>query len=147
VKKVGIMEFGIKFQLVSAICIFANVVQSSKIKTPNLSHHPVLLVVSFDGFRFDYLEKVDLPAFEAIRSEGVSVPYMKPQFPTKTFVNHQSIATGLFPDFHGITDTTLYDPVHHKILSGFGNDPDFWVYRPDVIPFWVSELLLFFVTK
>lgn len=103
----------------------------------HLSKHPVLLTVSFDGFRYDYMSKADMPTLRVIQEEGVSVPYMKAQFPTKTFPNHQSIATGVYPDIHGITDNTVYDPMYGKKLSGFSDDPAFWNYSPDVIPFWV----------
>ncbi|OXA56725.1 bis(5'-adenosyl)-triphosphatase ENPP4 isoform X2 [Folsomia candida] len=105
----------------------------------HLSKHPVLLTVSFDGFRYDYMSKADMPTLRVIQEEGVSVPYMKAQFPTKTFPNHQSIATGVYPDIHGITDNTVYDPMYGKKLSGFSDDPAFWNYSPDVIPFWIRN--------
>lgn len=107
---------------------------------PNLSKHPVVLIVSFDGFRSDYLTKTPTPHLTALMEEGVSVPYMSAQFPTKTFPNHHSMATGLYPDVHGITDNTVFDPLHNKRLSGFNDDPEFWNYHPDVLPFWVGNL-------
>lgn len=111
---------------------------------PQLSKHPVVLVVSFDGFRYDYLEKTDTPNLKALQREGVTVPYMTPQFPSNTFPNHHSIATGLTPDNHGVTDNTFYDPLLGKNLSGFNDDWEFWNYSPDVLPFYVSDTLLCF---
>lgn len=83
-----------------------------------------------------------MPALKGLQEEGVSVPFMMSQFPTKTFPNHQSIATGLYPDIHGITDNTLYDPVHHRKLSGYLDEQDFWNYNPDILPFWVCHFLI-----
>lgn len=108
---------------------------------PQLSKHPVVLVVSFDGFRYDYLEKTDTPNLKALQREGVTVPYMTPQFPSNTFPNHHSIATGLTPDNHGVTDNTFYDPLLGKNLSGFNDDWEFWNYSPDVLPFYIRNEL------
>lgn len=109
---------------------------------PQLSKHPVVLVVSFDGFRYDYLEKTDTPNLKELQRQGVTVPHMTPQFPSNTFPNHHSIATGLTPDNHGITDNTFYDPLYGRNLSGFNDDWEFWNYSPDVLPFYVSQTLI-----
>lgn len=63
-------------------------------KSSNLSKHPVLLVISFDGFRHDYFHRAATPFLDLLKEDGSSVPYMKNQFVTKTFPNHMSIATG-----------------------------------------------------
>lgn len=110
---------------------------------PKLSKHPVVLVVSFDGFRYDYLEKDNTPNLIELQRQGITVPHMNAQFPANTFPNHHSIATGLTPDHHGITDNTFYDPLLGKNLSGFNDDWEFWNYSPDVLPFYVSTKLLF----
>lgn len=59
-----------------------------------LSSHPVLIVISFDGFRHDYFRHVATPNLDLLREDGTSVPFMRNQFVTKTFPNHMSIATG-----------------------------------------------------
>ena len=54
-----------------------------------------VLIVSFDGFRWDYLNNIDgLVNFDRMAREGVKVPYMNATFSTVTFPNHYSIATG-----------------------------------------------------
>lgn len=60
------------------------------------THEPALLVVSYDGFRPDYLNRKVTPNLNKFRTEGTSAQYMNPVFPTKTFVNHFSIATVSF---------------------------------------------------
>lgn len=54
---------------------------------------PGLLVVSFDGFRAEYLNRNLTPNLNKFRSDGISTSHMLSVFPTKTFVNHHSIAT------------------------------------------------------
>jgi predicted AlkP superfamily pyrophosphatase or phosphodiesterase len=68
-----------------------------------------VVLVSIDGFRYDYLERYPSPNLHRIIAEGVRAPLVS-EFPTKTFPNHYSIVTGLFPEHHGIVDNTMYDP-------------------------------------
>lgn len=60
-----------------------------------------VILVSFDGFRWDYPEMYETPNFDALEREGVRAESLIPSFPTKTFPNHYTIATGLYPDHHG----------------------------------------------
>jgi len=53
-----------------------------------------VLLVSMDGFRWDYVNKVDTPNFDRLAREGVTTPHMKAIFTTKTFPTHYSIVTG-----------------------------------------------------
>lgn len=57
---------------------------------------PALLVVSFDAFRPDYLNRNVTPNLNRFRQDGTSAQYMHNVFPTKTFVNHFTIATVSF---------------------------------------------------
>lgn len=59
------------------------------------------VIVSLDGLRWDYAECFDMPFFDRLAKEGVKA-VMQPAFPTKTFPNHYTLATGLYPDHHGI---------------------------------------------
>lgn len=61
-----------------------------------------LVLISIDGFGRDYLDKYDTPALDRIASSGVRAKSLRPVFPTLTFPNHFSIATGLYPAQHGI---------------------------------------------
>lgn len=69
-----------------------------------------VLLISFDGFRYDYLNKVDTPHFDSLASRGVQSEGLIPVFPTKTFPNHYAIATGLYPGNSGFVGNTMYDP-------------------------------------
>jgi len=71
---------------------------------------PRLLLISFDGFRYDYLSETETPNFDRFIREGVKAEALIPVFPTKTFPNHYSIVTGLYPEHSGIVANTMYDP-------------------------------------
>src|SRR5699024_8240215 len=69
-----------------------------------------LLLISFDGFRYDYMDKTDTPHFDSLAAEGVQAEGLIPVFPSKTFPNHYAIATGLYPENSGFVGNTMYDP-------------------------------------
>lgn len=69
---------------------------------------PYLIVLSLDGFRWDYPDKAKTPNLDYIAKNGVRGK-MQPSFPTKTFPNHYTIATGLYPDNHGIVANEFWD--------------------------------------
>jgi predicted AlkP superfamily pyrophosphatase or phosphodiesterase len=79
---------------------------------------PTVLLVSFDGFRHDYIDKYDLPNFKAFRAAGASAEGLVPCYPSLTFPNHYSIVTGQRPSTHGLVDNSFYDSaldIQHSI--------------------------------
>ncbi len=74
------------------------------------SEKPYLLLISIDGFRWDYLDKYPSPAMNSLAKSGIRADALIPVFPTLTFPNHYSIATGLFPAHHGIVSNEFPDP-------------------------------------
>jgi predicted AlkP superfamily pyrophosphatase or phosphodiesterase len=79
-------------------------------------HYVVL--VSLDGFRYDYPTKFGAKNLLAMASRGASAPDgMIPSYPSVTFPNHYSIVTGLYPEHHGIVANTFYDPVRKESYS------------------------------
>ena len=76
--------------------------------TPTAASHVV--VVSFDGMRYDMVDRVPTPAFDDVARNGVRAAGLIPGYPTKTFPNHYSLATGLYPANHGLVDNSFYDP-------------------------------------
>ncbi|MBK7131349.1 MAG: alkaline phosphatase family protein [Bacteroidales bacterium] len=69
-----------------------------------------VVLVSFDAFRWDYNKLFSTPNLDKMASEGVKADRMIPSFPTKTFPNHYTIATGLYPDHHGLIDNSFNAP-------------------------------------
>src|ERR1700760_4614573 len=79
-------------------------------------HYVVL--VSIDGFRYDYARKYGATHLLAIAEKGASVPDgMLPSYPSLTFPNHYTIVTGLYPEHHGIVANNFYDPARKERYS------------------------------
>lgn len=76
---------------------------------------PYTILISFDGFRWDYPDRGLTPNLDFIEKNGVRALSLKPSFPSKTFPNHISIVTGLYPQNHGIIANTIYDSVTQKV--------------------------------
>ncbi|XP_023270872.1 ectonucleotide pyrophosphatase/phosphodiesterase family member 1-like [Seriola lalandi dorsalis] len=78
-----------------------------------------LILVSLDGFRAEYLRDhgSHIPIINKLRDAGTTTPYMRPVYPTKTFPNHYSIVTGLYPESHGIVDNKMYDVTRNAFFS------------------------------
>ena len=68
------------------------------------------MLVSLDGFRWDYLDRGLTPNLSRLAREGVRAEAMVPVFPTKTFPNHYSIVTGRYPAHHGIVGNRFTAP-------------------------------------
>jgi alkaline phosphatase D len=97
------------------------------------SEKPYVVLVSLDGFRWDYSKHFETPNLNAIAIVGVHAKSMKPSYPTKTFPNHYSIVTGLYPDHHGIINNSFYDPLLQKsfsLSSAAKNDAQFYGGNP-----------------
>ncbi|MDQ2973892.1 MAG: ectonucleotide pyrophosphatase/phosphodiesterase, partial [Acidobacteriota bacterium] len=78
---------------------------------------PTVILVSLDGFRYDYLKKYKPTNLNQLARAGVRAKWMVPSFPSKTFPNHYTIATGLYPQNHGIVENNIYDNRFDKIFT------------------------------
>lgn len=70
---------------------------------------PILILVGFDGFRWDYVGRVPTPTLDRLAAGGARADALVPIFPTKTFPNHYSLATGLYAEHHGVISNTMWD--------------------------------------
>jgi predicted AlkP superfamily pyrophosphatase or phosphodiesterase len=82
-----------------------------------LQDRPYVVIISFDGFRWDFPKRFETPHLAAMAKNGVRAKAMIPCFPTKTFPNHYSMVTGLYPDHHGIVANKFYDTALKKTFS------------------------------
>jgi alkaline phosphatase D len=79
-------------------------------------HYVVL--VSLDGFRWDYARRDHATHLLALGRQGVWAPEgMLPSYPSLTFPNHLTIVTGLYPEHHGIVANRFYDPARQQSYS------------------------------
>jgi predicted AlkP superfamily pyrophosphatase or phosphodiesterase len=94
----------------------------------------IVILVSIDGWRWDYLSRFSPPALTRLAAEGVRSEGLIPQFPSKTFPNHYTLVTGLRPARHGIVSNNMVAPdvpgdfamSNRDVLS----DPRWWGGEP-----------------
>ena len=101
------------------------------------THENYTVIISLDGFRWDYPDMYDMPFMDSLASVGVKAR-MEPSFPSSTFPNHYTLATGLVPDHHGLVNNSFWNPdtQHGYSLS----DPESR-YSPDYYggePIWAT---------
>ena len=71
---------------------------------------PTVILISFDGWRWDYDCIFPAPNVRKVIAEGVRAAGLIPSFPSKTFPNHYTLVTGLYPGHHGIVANNIQDP-------------------------------------
>ncbi|HTI94757.1 MAG TPA: ectonucleotide pyrophosphatase/phosphodiesterase [Puia sp.] len=89
-------------------------VVQGRVNSPEQEKKPYVIFISADGFRYDLADKYNATNLLALRETGVAAKSMIPSYPTVTFPNHYSLATGLYPSHHGLVDNTFYDPKKGK---------------------------------
>ncbi|MCO5936312.1 ectonucleotide pyrophosphatase/phosphodiesterase [Mucilaginibacter sp. RB4R14] len=70
---------------------------------------PYVILISADGFRYDFAKRYNAQNLLRLGSEGISTPYMMPSYPSVTFPNHYAIVSGLYPSHSGLVNNTYYD--------------------------------------
>jgi predicted AlkP superfamily pyrophosphatase or phosphodiesterase len=95
---------------------------------------PILILMSFDGWRWDYQTKAPAPNLARVIARGVRAENLISSFPSKTFPNHYTIVTGLYPGHHGIVANTIRDAATGRIFSNTNareqQDPMWWGGEP-----------------
>ena len=94
--------------LVPVLILLGSCKKSPDTETETDPIESYVVMVSFDGFRWDYANIYETPHFDQLATEGVKADRLIPSFPTKTFPNHYTLATGLYPDHHGIINNSFY---------------------------------------
>jgi predicted AlkP superfamily pyrophosphatase or phosphodiesterase len=85
--------------------------------SPKQQQKPYVILISADGFRYDYADKYDAENLKALREQGVQAESMLPSFPSKTFPNHYTLVTGMYPARHGLINNYFYDPQRKESYS------------------------------
>lgn len=103
------------FLSVLSFSTFAQQDTSQKI-VPNRKNSPIqqgkpyVILISADGFRYDYTEKYKTPYLNQLAKGGLKAEALIPSFPSITFPNHYTIVTGMYPSHHGLVGNNMYDP-------------------------------------
>lgn len=97
---------------------------------------PPLILVSFDGFRHDYLNRADLPTLSQLAADGLRADSLMHIFPTKTFATHYALATGLYAEHSGVVANNMWDPERRSRFSLGNRDAVGDGYWYDGEPIW-----------
>ncbi len=87
----------------------AQIIIPNRYNTAEAQAKPYLIMISTDGFRYDYAEKYNAKNLLRYSSQGVRAKAMIPGYPSITFPNHWTLMTGLYPSHHGLIDNFFYD--------------------------------------
>jgi predicted AlkP superfamily pyrophosphatase or phosphodiesterase len=120
--------FSHSFSVALAVFVFATACHGQAIapvitvdhgpNAPQQLSKPYVILVSLDGFRYDYAKRYHAEHLLALAAEGASAPEgMLPSYPSITFPNHYTIVTGLYPEHHGIVANSFYDPARKETYS------------------------------
>ena len=137
------MNMSFKYVLALFACLFfqANAQQVSNHAAPHGSPSKALvLLVSIDGFRHDYIHRGLSPNLLALAETGAHAKKFEPVFPSITFPNHYSQVTGLYPDHNGVVNNTMYDPSRTEQVFKLSDrnaieNPLWW---DEATPLWVT---------
>jgi predicted AlkP superfamily pyrophosphatase or phosphodiesterase len=110
--KYKFMRFKLAVRILSSLPILAIIILllAGFRKAERKHYRNYVLMVSLDGFRWDYSKLYKTPNIDKIASEGVKADRLIPSFPTNTFPNHYTIVTGLYPDHHGLINNSFSAP-------------------------------------
>jgi predicted AlkP superfamily pyrophosphatase or phosphodiesterase len=122
------MLCNVSLRVLVAVCFLASVaVAQAKYDT-------TVILISIDGMRSDYLDKYAPPELTRLAKEGVRAKWMIPAYPTKTFPNHYTVATGLYPGNHGLVENNMWDQATGKTFGLHDRtaveDPMWWGGEP-----------------
>ncbi|KAJ8363917.1 hypothetical protein SKAU_G00127480 [Synaphobranchus kaupii] len=97
-----------------------------------------LLVISFDGFRWNYDQDVETPNMDKLVKEGVKAKYITPPMITMTSPSHFTTITGRWPEDHGVVhnmmfNSTTLSKLSHKTTQ---NRSEWW--DNGVMPLWIT---------
>lgn len=95
------------------------------------------VVISLDGCRWDYPMWYDTPMFDFMAEHGLSSGLI-PSFPSKTFPNHYTLATGLYPDHHGIIANSFLDTESGEVFSLSNREQKFDPKYYGGEPIWIT---------
>tara|TARA_R110002073_G_scaffold123234_2_gene266883 strand:- start:68759 stop:70006 length:1248 start_codon:yes stop_codon:yes gene_type:complete len=98
----------IKLKFSFALLVVFSLLTISSCKKSSIEEKPYVILISLDGFRWDYVDRFQPPHLSNFIKDGVKVESLIPSFPSKTFPNHYTIATGMYPDNHNIIGNRFY---------------------------------------
>ena len=111
-----LIQFLFLFRLYAQPDTTQKIIQDRR-NSPAQQQKPYVILISADGFRYDYAEKYMADNLLTLSREGVRAASMIPTYPTLTFPNHYSLVTGMYPSHHGLVSNYFYDPGRNASYS------------------------------
>ena len=114
-----------RFQLVLASLIFCfglTTSSSSAQDADKPAGKSIVLWISDDGFRGDYVDRGVTPFLKSLMEHGVYTKQLTPMFPSLTFPSHVCEATGVKTGAHGIVSNKWFDTSVNQVYN-MPNDP------------------------
>jgi len=105
--------------------------------SPEQQQKPYVILISADGFRWDYAQKYHAEHLLALAKSGVQAESMLPSYPSVTFPNHYSIVTGLYPSHEGLVNNSFYDADTKSFFSYKGKTGTDAIWYKGGTPIWV----------
>lgn len=126
-----------RYAAILLVFLAASLGHAGSFNGPEHADKPYVVLVSIDGFGHDFGDKTDTPALDELAATGIRARSLVPVYPTLTFPNHYSIATGLYPADHGLAANhfpaadggswyRMYDREAVRDGRWYGGDP-LWV--------------------
>lgn len=97
-------------------------------------HDSMFLSVSYDAFRNEYFERNVTDFTNELRLNSTRADYLRNVFPTKTFPNHHTISTGVFPEEHGVMANSLFD---FTLSSNLKYSFELFHFKSEIKPIWI----------
>jgi predicted AlkP superfamily pyrophosphatase or phosphodiesterase len=85
------------------------IVIKDRVNSPQQQQKPYVIMISADGFRYDYAKKYNAVHLQQLAKSGIEAEAMIPSFPSVTFPNHYTLVTGLYPSHHGLVNNNFLD--------------------------------------
>jgi len=107
----------IKVSLLFLLVLLSKSCETDSNESDLVAEKPLVLLISVDGFAYDYFDRAETPTFDSLINEGAKAEALVPVFPSKTFPNHYTQVTGLYPENHGIISNRMYDPNYNQYFT------------------------------
>lgn len=121
------------FARIAVVLMTLTLAACATVAPQTAGERPLVILVSIDGFRPDYLERGVTPTLSRLAAEGATAE-MRPSFPSVTFPNHYTLVTGKHPDHHGIVGNSFIDAELGR-FSMQKTEPGWWNQAE---PIWIT---------
>ncbi|XP_018423891.1 PREDICTED: ectonucleotide pyrophosphatase/phosphodiesterase family member 7 [Nanorana parkeri] len=115
------------------------VLLSTSVPFPKTQRAPhKLLLISFDGFRWDYDQDVDTPNMDTMNRDGVKAKYMTPAYITITSPCHFTLLTGRYIENHGVIHNLFFNVSNGQKASYLSTQGISEWWDNGTLPIWIT---------